>query len=174
MNDDTETNESYAARERQWDDQWPTSMQEDGVHGTNEPDVTNEVMPFPDVAGTMDPAEATRDAEPYMPPVDPPVLPGGRDGVTVATGFGISPEEEAQHDRRPLGDEDIRDQALLTLQQDSLSNQYNLDVRVNQGVVHLVGGLPSVDDADHITSVLGELPGVVDVIDDTTLDPTLT
>ncbi len=165
--------ESYRARERQWDDQWPSSPNEENEHELSETDIENELMPFPDVVGVEDAAHATEDAEPYMPPLDPPVLPGGRDGVHVATGFGMSADEEAANSPAPRGDEDIRDQAILLLRQDSLASHYPLNVQVHDGVVRLTGRAASVDDIDHAMSVLGELPGVVDVEDHTTLDSTL-
>lgn len=167
------TTESYRDRENQWDEQWPTQENEESGYGGAEPDADDEVMPFPQVVGTTDPLEAVRDAEPYMPPTDPPVLPGGSDAIHVATGFGISPEEEAANDPLPRGDEDIRQQVILALEQDSLTSLYDFRVEVEDGVVRLTGLVPSLDDAEHATWMLGELPGVVDVIDDTTLEPTL-
>jgi hypothetical protein len=165
------TQDDYTARENMWDQAWPTTSAEATEHPLEEPDTLDAVSPFPETVGTSDPIRATRDAEPYTPPTDPPVLPGGEEGVHVATGFGFSPEEEAYHDPAPRGDEDIRAEALLTLQQDSLTSKYPLDVRVNRGVVHLRGEVPSIDDAEHAQAVLSNLSGVVDVVDDTTLAP---
>jgi osmotically-inducible protein OsmY len=42
---------------------------------------------------------------------------------------------------------------------------------VNQGVVTLLGRVPSFDDAEYASTLLGNLPGVIDVVDQTDLDP---
>jgi hypothetical protein len=166
------TTQDYTARENLWDQQWPTTGNEGGDHLALEPDSIDEMAAFPDVAGTSDPLESVRDAEPYMPPVDPPVLPGGREAIHTSTGFGTDVEEEMYHEPFPRGDEDIREEGLLTLHQDSLTSKYPLDIDVDQGVVYLRGQVPSFEDAEHASNLLGNLPGVVDVIDETELNPT--
>lgn len=171
--DDANT-ESYIDRENQWDEQWPlTGEQMRDPHVAGELGTEDEDTAFPGVVGTTDVIESVRDSEPYTPADDPPVLPGGREGIHVATGFGLGVEEEGAQDALPRGDEDIHDNVMLTLRQDSLASQYNWSVNVVQGVVRLRGAVASVDDAEHAMSVIGELPGVVDVVDDTVLDPTL-
>jgi hypothetical protein len=165
--------QEYDSREHQWDDAWPTTDAETSAHPAGEADVDNEVMPFPEVAGTYDVEEAVRDAEPYVPPTDPPVLPGGYEAVHVATGFGLDAEEEAARGGEPRGDFDIQEQALLMLQQDSLTSRYGLDADVNEGVVRITGRVPSLDDAEHAMAIVGELSGVVDVVDDTVVDPNM-
>jgi len=165
------TDRKYVETENQWDQQWPTEATDsEGDHLPGELDNEDELTPFPGVVGTTDELEAVRDAEPYDPPVDPPVLPGGREGIHVATGFGFSAEEEAAQDPPLRGDEDLRDEALLLLHQDSLASQFPLDVEVENGVIRLVGRVQSIEDADYVTSLLDRLPGVVDIIDDTTLE----
>jgi hypothetical protein len=155
-----------------WDEQWPLTDNQAGDHPEEELDTLDELAPFPGVSGTTDALESTRDAEPYVPPFDPPVLPGGREGIHIATGFGLSPDEEAYEDPTPRGDEDIREEALLALHQDSLTSQYSLDVNVRQGMVYLRGQVPSYEDAEHASALLGNLAGVVDVVDNTTVEPT--
>jgi osmotically-inducible protein OsmY len=44
-------------------------------------------------------------------------------------------------------------------------------VQDENGVVRLTGQVQSTDEADHATWILGELAGVDEVIDDTTLAP---
>jgi len=164
----------YTQRENQWDQQWPSAGGESQAdHPVTELDNLDEELPFPDEVGTPDAIEAVRDAEPYMPPVDPPVLPGGAEGIHMATGFGVDVEEENFSEPLPRGDEDIHDLALLTLRQDSLTSRYPLGVEVDGGVVRLYGQVPSVEDAEHAQWILGELAGVVDVIDETTVVPTM-
>lgn len=170
MEDQTNV-ESKSEREHQWYDQWPSTGE--NAESPEELDIGDGELGFPESVGTSDASEASREAEPYMPPIDPPVLPGGDEGIHVATGFGQSAEEGAVREDRPRGDEDIRLEAQMTLQQDSLTSQYPLHVHVQDGVVRLHGALPSIDDAEHATWMLGNLPGVIDVIDDTELDTTL-
>jgi len=158
----------YKQRESTWDEQMP-SQEGSSTHGANESDVENEFMPFPDTVGTTDSLVSVRDAEPYIPPIDAPVLPGGREGIHVATGFGMSAEEEDARELTPHGDEALHDQAMRLLADDSLTSTLDLDVRVADGVIRLYGTVASVDDAEHAQYMLGEIPGVVDVVDDTRL-----
>jgi hypothetical protein len=164
-----DTTQSYESREKLWDEQWP----EDGVETAgHESDIDDEgeLTAYPGSVGTDDPIQSVRDAEPYDPPIDPPVLPGGRDGIHVATGFGESAEEEAEADDDTRDDEDIRREVVLTLRHDSLTSKYPLHAAVVNGVVRLTGRIPSADDAEYAQTLLSNVPGVVDVVDDTTID----
>src|SRR5947209_6056657 len=121
----------YTRSENLWDQQWPAEgVDTQGEHSAAELDNADELTPFPGEVGTSDEIEAVRDAQPYTPPVDPPVLPGGREGIHVATGFGLSVDEEAAQDPPPRGDEDIREEVLLVLHQDSLASQLPLRAEV--------------------------------------------
>jgi len=168
----TDKNEEYAARENMWDQQWPSSTTETSRHGVDELDTGDELSPFPDSVGTSDVIESVRDAEPYTAPIDPPVLPGGRDGIHVATGFGTSAEEVSVLEDVPRGDEDIREEVMMVLSQDSLTSQYRLQVAVRNGIVHVVGLVTSTEDAEYAAAMIDNLPGVIEVVDDTTLEPT--
>jgi len=141
------------------------------VHAHAETDVEDEETPFPDVVGSTDPLVSVRDAEPYTPATDPPLLPGGKEGVHVATGFGESALEETAREHSPRGDQEVLERALRLLHDDSLTSTLDLHIRIYDGVIHLTGRVPSVDDAEYAQSVLGELAGVVDVVDDTEFDP---
>jgi BON domain len=162
--------ESYRERENTWDEAWPGGSRND-AHGDGETDVQDEESPYPDTVGTTDAIESVRDAEPYTPPIDPPVLPGGREGIDMATGFGLSPDEEATQDPAPRGDEDVLEEVILLLRQDSITSTYNLTAVVRNGVVTIAGEIGSLDEAEHATSIVSELAGVVDVVDETTLQP---
>lgn len=168
----TDKNEEYAARENMWDQQWPSPTTETSRHGVDELDTGDELSPFPDSVGTSDVIESVRDAEPYTPPIDPPVLPGGRDGIHVATGFGTSAEEVSVLEDVPRGDEDIREEVMMVLSQDSLTSQYRLQVAVRNGIVHVVGLVTSTEYAEYAAAMIDNLPGVIEVVDDTTLEPT--
>jgi hypothetical protein len=166
------SSEDYTARENLWDEQWPENEQSTG-HASDTDD-QDELTPFPNAVGTSDSLEAVRDAEPYDPPTDAPVLPGGIYGVHVATGFGESALEEAARDGTPTDDEDIRQEVVLTLRDDSLTSQLPLHAAVADGVVRLTGRVSSIDDAEYAQSLVSNVPGVQDVIDNTTVDPDAT
>lgn len=168
------SSDNYQERENLWDEQWPTTPEEQSSHPPQEPGNLDEELPFPDTVGTTDVIASVRDQEPYTPPTDAPVLPGGREAIHMATGFGTSPEEETSFEPAPRGDEDIRDEALLILQQDSETSTLSLDVDVIQGVVHLVGAVPSAMDAELAADLLNYVPGVVEVVDETEINPDVT
>lgn len=166
------SSDDYLERENLWDEQWPGAGTADRGHMPQEPDNLDEELPFPESVGTTDSLSAVRDGEPYMPATDPPVLPGGREGIHVATGFGTSPEEETFSDPQPRGDEDLQAQALRILMNDSDTSKLFLEVRVVEGVVYLEGQVPSADDADRAAGLLTEyVPGVVEVVDRTKINP---
>jgi hypothetical protein len=160
----------YEARENLWDQQWPGVETGSREHG-GEIDDLDEVTGFPDSVGTTDPIEAARDAEPYMAPVDPPVLPGGTEAIHTATGFGTDVQEEMERRAPYRNDADLEEEALLLLRQDSLTSRYNLAAEAGDGVVTIRGVVTDVDDAEHALSIVGEIPGIVDVVDEMTLDP---
>ncbi len=164
MDDQTQ---SYTARENLWDEQWPEDNQ-GSSHGADT-DGDDELTGFPGAVGTADSMQAIRDAEPYDPPTDPPVLPGGPDGIHVATGFGTSAQEETADDD-PSNDDDVRQDVVFVLENDSLLSKYPLHAAVVDGIVRLTGRIPSADDAEYAQSVVANVPGVVDVMDDTTLE----
>jgi hypothetical protein len=165
-----DTTQSYESRENLWDEQWPDDGKRNADH-ESDIDSEGELTAYPGTVGTHDPLVSARDAEPYDPPTDPPVLPGGKYGIHVATGFGESAEEEAFEDDDSRDDEDVRQEVVLTLQHDSLTSKYPLHAAVVNGVVRLTGRIPSADDAEYAQTLLSNVPGVVDVVDDTTIDP---
>ncbi|HEX8919278.1 MAG TPA: BON domain-containing protein [Chloroflexota bacterium] len=167
----TDRDARYASRENQWDEAWPGTGEKVDRHPPEEIDTDGEVSPFPEISGTTDSLESTRDAEPYVPPSDPPVLPGGAEGIHMGVGFGFSAEEEAYSDPASRGDESIHDEAMRVLREDSLTSRYPLSITVNRGMVRLSGTVQSLEDAEYAMSLLGNLAGVVDVVDDTSLEP---
>src|SRR5579875_1387644 len=103
--DDNE--QDYTTREDVWDEADPTIAAEMDPHPPAAIDEVDELEPFPEEVGTRNVIDAVRDAEPYVPPNDPPVLPGGKEGIHTATGFGTDVVEEAAREPSPRGDEDI-------------------------------------------------------------------
>lgn len=165
------SSDDYEARENLWDQQWPGGSDQERVHPREEIDNLDEELPFPDVVGTRDPMEAVRDAEPYMPPTDSPLVEGGAMAVHTGAGFGTSPLEETSREGPFHDDADLQDEALLLLREDSLTSRYNIIPHSTQGVVTLRGAVSDVADAEHAAAIVGEIEGVVEVVDEMTLDP---
>jgi hypothetical protein len=167
----TDSSNDYEARENLWDQQWPGDSERETVHSSRGIDDLDEMSGFPDTVGTRDPLEAARDAEPYIPPIDPPVLPGGIEAIHTATGFGTDVEEETERGAPYERDGDLEEEVLLLLRQDSLASHWTIEPTVEDGVVTLRGTVPTVDDAEYIQSLVGEIRGVVDVEDEMTINP---
>ncbi len=117
---------------------------------------------------TDDPMMATDEAEPYLAPIDPPVVPGGRDNVEVAQGFAGSSEGEEQRAGTP-GDDDITERVSHLLRTDAATTELQLEVETIDGVVYLRGVVPSLDDTDLAAEVAARVPGVVEVVDEMTV-----
>ena len=134
------------------------------------PDAEIEVGP-PDNPGAIDPAEAVEGAEPYFPPTDP-VVRQGPDGETkIAGGFGTGevPTTPARAVTRDMpSDEALEDMIHRQLRLDASTAHLHLHVGVLQGVVRLQGTVDDEADADNALAVAGDVPGVVEVIDELT------
>ena len=117
---------------------------------------------------TSDPMVASDEAEPYLAPIDPPVLPGGRDNIEVAQGFASSSEGEEQRAGTP-GDDAITERVSHLLRGDAATTALELAVETIDGVVYLRGTVQSLDDTDMAAEVAGRVPGVVEVVDEMTV-----
>lgn len=134
--------------------------------------------------GTPDDIGVIEEGETYFPPVDPVVEPArsGR-GLEIVGGF----QSEATDDTEEVGgvafdesvsvnnetrlierdDDEMREDVLRALQEDSETTSLVLDVDVLRGVVYLRGNVQSIDDAENAESVASRVPGVVRVEDRT-------
>jgi osmotically-inducible protein OsmY len=108
--------------------------------------------------------------EPYVPPTDP-VITTGRHGEAEVLG-GTSPDsmdsvevEPSAEDNVP-GDEALADAIRRELREDAATTELRIEVLVRQGVVHLRGSVPSLDDADNAGAVAARVPGVRDVMEE--------
>ena len=129
-----------------------------------------ELEPF-DKPVETDPTEAVEEAEPYFPPTDP-VLRADHSGETrIASGFG-SGETPAQEPQATVADappdEALEDLVHRALRLDASTAQLHLKVGVLQGVVRLRGPVEDEADAENALAVAGNVPGVVEVIDELT------
>ncbi|MGE5333618.1 MAG: BON domain-containing protein [Nitrososphaerota archaeon] len=110
----------------------------------------------------------------YFAPTDPVVTTDQSGDLEVLGGFAPSSMEgmdvaRSAEDKQP-GDEALADAVRQALAEDAATTALTLDVRVEQGVVYLQGAVPDLVDAENAESVAAEVPGIRDVIDETTIE----
>ncbi len=121
---------------------------------------------------TEDANEAAEEGEAWVPPSDPPVVPGEDAQPVVAAGFGATNSEEpfdADHHAESVGAEDERTERVLEALRSDASTSYLLDrisVDTDGGRVFVHGEVDDMDDEDNIVAVAGTVSGVVDVVSD--------
>jgi osmotically-inducible protein OsmY len=121
-----------------------------------------------------DPTEAVEEAEPYFPPTDPVVRVDEKGETQIAGGFGTGEPLERHPTAATQGgpsDEALEDLVHRALRLDAGTAQLHLKVGVAQGVVRLQGVIEDESDAENALAVAGDVPGVVDVIDELTRAP---
>ncbi len=121
-----------------------------------------------DAGSSDDPMVSADDAETYMAPTDPPLVPGGRDGVSVAQGFAATSDSEEDRAGTPSDEETTR-RVVHLLRTDAATSDLALHVQTKEGVVHLSGLVKTLDDSDLAEEVAGRVSGVVDVVDEMTV-----
>ena len=134
------------------------------------PDSEIEIEPFAKPVET-DATEAVEEAEPYFPPTDPVVRVDQQGETRVAGGFGAG-ETLDQHPHAAIedvpSDEALEDLIHRALRLDASTAHLTLKVGVSQGVVRLRGAIEDEADAEAALAVAGDVPGVVEVIDELT------
>jgi hypothetical protein len=109
----------------------------------------------------------------YTPPDDPATLPSDKSpwGLELAAGFAPSvedtnPDIEDLPENVDNNDLDLLDDIYLTLHNNSETGHLtNIKVQVEDGVVNLWGTVTTEDDIALISEVIGDLEGVVEIID---------
>jgi osmotically-inducible protein OsmY len=132
------------------------------------PDSEIEIEPFAEPVET-DPTEAVEEAEPYFPPTDPVVRVDDTGETQIAGGFGTGEALEQHPTAATQGgpsDEALEDLIHRALRLDASTAQLRLKVGVLQGVVRLRGSIEDESDAENALAVAGDVPGVVEVIDE--------
>ena len=136
-------------------------------------DIPVSEIPFDPFAQSVetDPTEAVEEAEPYFAPTDPVVRVDSAGETQIAGGFGDGEVSEA----RPQtvindvpSDEGLEDLVHRALRLDASTAQLHLKVGVSQGIVRVRGIIEDESDAENVLAVAGDVPGVVDVIDELT------
>ena len=121
---------------------------------------------FTDDIGTTDSMEAAAEAIPYFPPTDPVVRPSDdEEELAIVGGFEATSMDDliggASFDDRP--DDDVSAAVLRELREDALTTELVVRVVTRNGVVHLHGEVPTIEDAENAEEVAGRVPGVKEV-----------
>ncbi|HJZ49261.1 MAG TPA: BON domain-containing protein [Roseiflexaceae bacterium] len=121
---------------------------------------------------TDDAMEAIEEGFTYIPPVDPPVIPGGYDNAEVASGLGVSaldePYDENHHSTFSSADDEMSARVREALRADSVTNQYadRIQIETVGGVVTLRGEVADLVDSDNLLAVAEYVDGVEEVVDE--------
>lgn len=121
---------------------------------------------------TDDPMEAVEEGYTYVPPIDPPVEPGGDDNAEIASGLGVSSEDEpydADHHSTFLSsDDEVVARVREALRADSTTTQFanRLAISARDGVVTVRGVVDDLSDTDNIVAVAEFVEGVEEVIEE--------
>ena len=121
---------------------------------------------------TDDPMEAVEEGFTYLPPIDPPVVPGGDDNAEIASGLGLSaldePYDEDHHDDFITADDEMRARVREALRADSSTTQYasKIAIAARDGVVTLRGEVADLVDSDNLLAVAEYVDGVDEVVDE--------
>jgi osmotically-inducible protein OsmY len=123
-------------------------------------------LDFTEDIGTTDLMEAAAEAVPYFPPTDPVVRPSDdAEELAIVGGFGATSMDDevggASFDERP--DEDISLGVLHELRRDALTTDLVIHVLTRNGVVHLHGEVPTIEDAENAEEVASRVAGVKEV-----------
>jgi osmotically-inducible protein OsmY len=153
----------------------PDTLDEALAGGSDfEPDFTDQELETSatEMAGE---ASASDDPDPdgetvFFPPTDPVMTVDDQNEVQVLGGFAPTSMDEIEVepsalDGRP-GDEAIADAIRRELREDALTTDLTIRVTVRDGVAHLRGSVPSLDDAESAEEVAGRVPGVREVIEE--------
>lgn len=116
---------------------------------------------------------AVEDAEPYSPPTDPVIDVDDRAQVHVLGGFSPSATDgmdapPSAEDGRP-GDAALEDAVRDELRRDAATTDMVVGVRVREGVAYLSGSAASLDDAENAEAVAARVPGVIEVVEEFTV-----
>jgi hypothetical protein len=121
---------------------------------------------------TDDPMEAVEEGFTYVPPIDPPTVPGGYDNAEIASGLGISaldePYDEDHHDSFDSADDELSARVREALRADSSTTQYanRIAIAIAGGVVTLRGTVDDLVDSDNLLAVAEYVEGVDEVVDE--------
>jgi hypothetical protein len=121
-----------------------------------------------------DPMAATDDGETYLPPSDPVEKPDARGDARIVGGFSAdSMSDETAVPRSITGgsaDEALADRIRRELVEDASTTDLDVEVDVREGTAYLRGRVSDLVDADNAMAVAGRVPGVIEVVDELTIE----
>ncbi len=97
-------------------------------------------------------------------PIDPPIIPGGRDNARIPAAEDADDDDRARG--RAVTDDEITARVHRLLRSDSATNMLPIHVSTEDGVVTLRGLVDTLDDTDNAAEVAFRVKGVVDVVDE--------
>lgn len=118
---------------------------------------------------TDDPQEASDEGLTYVPPMDPPTVPGGRDGAEIASGFGVSsldePYDEDHHSDFLPTDDEVAARVREALRADSSTTTYadSVEILSSGGRIVLRGVVDDLIDAENLAAVAGAAADIAEV-----------
>jgi osmotically-inducible protein OsmY len=145
--------------------------------GELEPDFSRVSVRDPDeVVDTDDPDgldDIAQSGEVYTPPIDPVVTTTLHGDPRILGGFELDDEVDDTVERSAdgrIGDEALADAVRRELEEDSATTDLEIFVTVRNGVAHLRGRVPYLDDADNAEAVAARVQGIVDVEEELDVD----
>lgn len=142
-----------------------------------EPDFTDQPLETygdPDDEAGIEDDLPDEDETTFFAPTDPVIRTNAEGNIDVENGFAPTASDELQVDRSAEdnipGDEALADAVRLALEEDAATTDLNLHIHVNQGVVFIRGKVADLEDSENAEAVASEVPGVRDVVDETTVE----
>jgi hypothetical protein len=123
---------------------------------------------------TSDVMEAAAEGYTYVPPIDPPVVPGSCGSwanAEIASGLGLSaldePYDEEHHSSFLAGDDEVSTRVREALRADSSTTAYadRIAITTHGGIAILHGVVDDLIDNDNLLAVASYVAGVHDVVD---------
>jgi hypothetical protein len=122
---------------------------------------------------TANPDVAAEEGRPWVPPIDPPVVPGeGSEGPQVASGFGSSaladPYDEDHHSEQLSAEGELNDLVREALRADSTTSTLEDRIAIGAigGRIVLRGIVPDIEDSENVVAVAERVDGVIEVVDE--------
>lgn len=122
---------------------------------------------------TANPDVAAEEGVTWVPPIDPPVVPGeGPEGLQVASGFGSSaladPYDEDHHSNLLSAEGELNDRVREALRADSSTSTLEDRIAIGTigGRVVLRGVVSDIDDSENVVVVAERVEGVIEVVDE--------
>src|SRR5437764_14922424 len=129
-----------------------------------------ETTPVEDFTGQpLTEAADVEDDGVIFPPTDPVVTTDLHGTTRVLGGFAPTasdaPVAPSTLDNLP-GDEALADAIRRELREDAATTDLAIEVVVEQGIAHLRGRVPGLEDADNAEAVAARVPGLRDVVEE--------